>query len=117
MVANVMGARIRAVLLTACHPPPPLASSVEGMAVMELAALCLVSSAMPSGLGASVVPDSDLVDPMATDRLVMALFDQEGPPAGFGKSARSGCGSYPPKRSTGRLAPTQAQCSIQPVPT
>ncbi len=78
MDGDVWGARIRAALVAACHPPVRLASSVEAMAVMELAAPWFMSDTVPRDLDAGVLPGSDLAARIATDRLVVALFEQEG---------------------------------------
>lgn len=78
MVGEEGGARIRAALIAACHPQSPLAPSVGAMLAVELAVPWFMSATSPLGFDSSVLAGSDAAAQSATDRLVVALFEQEG---------------------------------------
>lgn len=78
MLGDAWGARIRDALLAACHPRPSITSSVGGMAVIGWVAPWHMSSTVPVDLDASALPGSDRATRIDTDRLVVALFEQEG---------------------------------------
>jgi RNA polymerase sigma-70 factor (sigma-E family) len=73
-----MGARIRDALLAACHPRPVVGTSVGGMGVAGFLSPSHMSGAVPFDLDAIALPGTDTATEIDADRLVVALFRQEG---------------------------------------
>ena len=78
MHGDALGARIRDALLAACHPRPPVVTSVGGMVIAGFLTPSPMSGVAPIGLDAIALPASDRVTRIDTDRLVVSLFQQEG---------------------------------------
>src|ERR1700704_3597415 len=78
MLGDAWGARIRDALIAACHPRPPITTSVGTMAVAGFLTPSRMSGAVPFDLDAIALQGSDRPAAIDTDRLVVSLFQQEG---------------------------------------
>ena len=78
MVGDGWGERIRDALAAACHPRPTVAASVGGMAVAGFLTPSSMSGAVPFDLDAGALAGVDPATAIDVDRLVVALFRQEG---------------------------------------
>jgi RNA polymerase sigma-70 factor (sigma-E family) len=78
MIGDAWGARIRDAILAACHPRPWVKPSVGEMAVAGFFTPSSMSGAVPLDLGARALTPAASAARVATDRLVVALFQQEG---------------------------------------
>jgi RNA polymerase sigma-70 factor (sigma-E family) len=78
MFGDSAGARIRDALLAACHPRPAVGSSVGAMALAGFLSPSNMSGAVPFDLDGIALPASERTTQIDSDRLVVALFQQEG---------------------------------------
>jgi RNA polymerase sigma-70 factor (sigma-E family) len=78
MGADAWGMRIREALVAACHPDPPVGSSVGTMAVTGFLASWQPSGALAVDRSARPSTSTDDARPIDVDRLVVSLFEQEG---------------------------------------